>query len=240
VTALSVEGLSHRFGGREALQNVSFAVEPGQFSVLLGPNGAGKTTLISLVTGLYAARQGDIRVLGHSVRRDPLKALARLGVVFQAPTLDLDLTVNENLLYHAALHGLSRREASALARDELDRLGVADRLGDKVRALSGGLRRRVEIARALLHRPELLIVDEATVGLDHAARRALLTHVRALCRERRLSVLWTTHLLDEIEPGDALVVLNQGKVCWDGSARDLPGREESLSDAFLKLTGQAA
>jgi len=240
VTALVVENLSHAFGKRRALDNVGFSVEPGTFAVLLGPNGAGKTTLISLATGLYAARQGEIRILGHRMRTEPLKALARLGVVFQAPTLDLDLTVSENLFYFAALHGLSRQEAKERSIVELDRLDLADRMNDRVRNLSGGLRRRVEIARALLHRPHLLIVDEATAGLDVTTRRALLQHVRSLCRGQGLSVLWATHMLDEIEPGDPLIVLHQGSVCWQGQASDLSRTASGLPDAFLKLTGQAA
>jgi len=240
VSALVIENLSHDFGRRRALNDVSFSVEAGSFTVLLGPNGAGKTTLISLVTGLYAARTGEIRILGHRMRSEPLRALAKLGVVFQAPTLDLDLTVSENLLYFGALQGLARNVAKERTHDELARLGVADRRNDKVRSLSGGLRRRVEIARALIHRPHLLIVDEATVGLDVPARRSLLQHVRALCREEALSVLWATHLLDEIEPGDPLVVLHEGSLCWKGSAKDLSHMAESLPDAFLRLTGQAA
>jgi ABC-2 type transport system ATP-binding protein len=240
VSALVVDGLCHDFGDRRALKEVGFTVEAGTFTILLGPNGAGKTTLISLVTGLYAARRGDIAVLGHDLRHEPLRALAKLGVVFQAPTLDLDLTVGENLLYFGALHGLSRHDARERGLVELARLGVLDRLDDKVRALSGGLRRSVEIARSLLHQPQLLIVDEATVGLDPATRRLLLQHVRTLCREQNLSVLWATHLLDEVDAGDPLVVLHEGAVCWRGLADELSRTAESLPDAFLKLTGKAA
>ena len=238
MTALAVEGLSHAFGRREALREVSFAVEPGAFTVLLGLNGAGKTTLVSLVTGLYHARSGDIRVFGRSLRREPLAALSRMGVVFQAPSLDLDLTVAENLRYHAALHGLSPADAKTRAEEELGRLGVLDRAGDKARALSGGLRRRVEIARALLHRPQLLLCDEATVGLDAAMRRDMLAHVRALCRERGLSVVWATHLIDEVEDADATIVMHRGAVLWSGAAGELaryPGAA-TISEAFLAMT----
>ncbi|MGO4573288.1 ATP-binding cassette domain-containing protein [Microvirga sp. 2TAF3] len=201
MTALVIENLSHGFGTRQVLSHADLVVEPGSFAVLLGPNGAGKTTLVSLVTGLYNAHQGDIRIFGHSIRRNPLPALAELGVVFQMPTLDLDMSVEQNMLYHGSLHGLSRREAKERADEELERLGVRNRRADKVRALSGGLRRRVEIARALLHRPKFLIVDEATAGLDVSSRQLLLNHVRSLCREG-LSVLWATHMLDEVAPSD--------------------------------------
>ncbi|MEZ0171294.1 ABC transporter ATP-binding protein [Microvirga sp. TS319] len=240
MTALVLDDLSHHFGKRRALSEVGFCVEPGMFCVLLGPNGAGKTTLISLVTGLYAARHGDISVLGYRLRTEPLKALAQLGVVFQASTLDLDLSVSENLLYFGSLHGLSRRDAKERSAVELERLGIAERIDEKVRNLSGGLRRRVEIARALIHRPRVLIVDEATIGLDVPTRRALLQHVRVLCRDQGLSVLWATHMLDEVEPGDRLVVLHQGRVCWQGQAQDLSLTASDLSEAFVRLTGQAA
>ena len=238
MTALAIEGLSHGFGARQVLSGVSLSVEQGSFTVLLGPNGAGKTTLISLATGLYSARQGDVRIFGHSIRHDPMPALASLGVVFQMPTLDLDLTVEQNLAYHAALHGLPRREAAARAGVELEHLGMSDRRSDKVRSLSGGMRRRVEIARALLHRPKFLIVDEATAGLDIAGRQWLLKHVRSLCRHG-LSVLWTTHLLDEVELGDRLVVLHRGTVRWAGEAMGLAS-DTSLEAAFLQLTSSAA
>jgi ABC-2 type transport system ATP-binding protein len=236
MNALVVENLSHGFGERKALSDVSLSVEQGSFTVLLGPNGAGKTTLVSLVTGLYNAQQGDIRIFGHSVCRDPMLALASLGVVFQMPTLDLDLTIDENLAYHASLHGLSRHDARKRAGTELARLDVEDRTFDKVRSLSGGQRRRVEIARALLHRPRFLIVDEATAGLDVAGRQLLLNHVRSLCAEG-LSVLWATHM--EIEPADQLVVLHQGAIRWKGEARGLVSND-TLETAFLQLTSSKA
>jgi ABC-2 type transport system ATP-binding protein len=181
-------------------------------------------------------------VFGRSIRDEPLAALAHIGVVFQLPTVDLDLTVHENLRYHAALHGLSRREAEARGAADLSRFGVVDRLDDRVRALSGGLRRRVEIARALLHDPRLLLLDEPTVGLDLATRRAILSHVRALCRERGIAALWATHLMDEVEDDDPLVLLHDGKVLRSGFARDLKvtGETMSIADAFLALTDAAA
>jgi ABC-2 type transport system ATP-binding protein len=234
MTALVIQDLSHGFGARQALSDVSLSVEPGSFTVLLGPNGAGKTTLVSLVTGLYNARQGDIRIFGHSIRRHPLPALASLGVVFQMPTLDLDLTVEQNLAYHASLHGLSRREAQERASAELERLGALDRRANTVRSLPGGLRKRVEIARALVHRQKFLILDEATAGLDVTGRQLLLNHVRSLCREG-LSVLWATHMLDEVEPADQLIVLHRGSVRWKGEARGLAA-DRTLETAFLQLT----
>jgi ABC-2 type transport system ATP-binding protein len=239
VKALAVEGLSHDFGSRPALKNVSFSVAPSEFAVLLGRNGAGKTTLMSLATRLYHARGGEISVFGHSLRSDPLQALARIGIVFQRPTLDLDLTVQENLRYHAALHGLSGRQTAERSARELERVGLGDRAGDKVRALSGGLRRRVELARALIHEPSLLLLDEPTVGLDLASRQAILKHTRTLCRERGLAVLWATHLMDEIEDDDSIILLHEGSVLQTGRAAEVLAGG-SMAEAFMRLTDQAA
>ena len=242
MNALLVDGLGHAFGARAALKNVSLAVAPGEFAVLLGLNGVGKTTLVSLVTRLYQARRGDIRVFGHALRSEPSRALATIGIVFQQPTLDLDLTVTENLRYHAALHGLSPGEGRARSEAELARLGVHDRAHDRVRVLSGGLRRRVEIARALIHRPRLLLLDEPTVGLDLAARQAILAHVRDLCRERGLAVLWATHLMDEVEARDRVILLHHGSVLRAGRAEHVlvETGAASMADAFMRLTREAA
>jgi ABC-2 type transport system ATP-binding protein len=216
--ALDVAGLSHSYGPREALRDVSFSIAPSDFTVLLGLNGAGKSTLFSLITRLYAHRSGAIKVFGAAVEHDPTSALARMGVVFQQPTLDLDLTVEQNLRYHAALHGISRRASETRIAAELGRVDLAERRRDKVRALSGGQRRRVEIARALLHDPRLLLLDEPTAGLDVAGRQFLLEHVRGLCRTRGLAVLWATHLIDDVDDDSRVIVLHRGRVLADGLA----------------------
>src|SRR5919202_2922568 len=239
VPALRVEGVSHAFGARRALEDVGLTVPAGSFTALLGLNGAGKTTLFSLVTRLYGNRTGSIRVLGADVRRAPAAALARLGVVFQAPTLDLDLTVRQNLLYHAALHGIGPGEARRRAGTLLARIGLETRARDKVRQLSGGQMRRLEIARALLHRPALLLLDEPTVGLDVEARQSLIAEVRRLVAESRLGVLWATHLIDEVEPGDRVVVLHRGRVLAEGDCSELLRRTGAadLGTAFRRLVG---
>jgi ABC-2 type transport system ATP-binding protein len=224
---LVISGLSHGFAKRQVLHDINLSVEPGSLTILSGPNGAGKTTLISLACGLHSARQGEIAIFGHSIRREPQKALANLGVVFQLPTLDLDLTVRQNLEYHAALHGIARFETRGRAEAELDRLGLGERIDEKVRALSGGLRRRVETARALVHRPRLLLMDEATAGMDAEARRLLLRHVRSLCAEDGVGVLWATHMPDEAREGDELVVLEGGRIVWSGRAGQWPGDQGS-------------
>jgi ABC-2 type transport system ATP-binding protein len=240
--ALLVCGISHRFGPKLALENVSLAVPRGVFVVLLGPNGAGKSTLFALVTRLYDSVSGEIRILGHDVRRHPTAALRHLGVVFQSRSLDTDLSLLQNLTYHASLHGIGRRAGRELAMQALERVGLTERANDKARALSGGQARRVEIARALLHDPAVLLLDEATVGLDVASRESVLTIVRGLVRERAVGVLWATHLVDEVGGGDSVVLLHQGRVLFSGSVPELlvAGRADSVRKAFMKLTGSMA
>jgi ABC-2 type transport system ATP-binding protein len=239
VAALAVRGVSHAYGSRQALQDVSLTVAQAHFTALLGLNGAGKTTLFSLITRLYDTRHGSIDVLGHRVSREPSEALRLLGVVFQARTLDLDLSVMENLLYHAALHGIGSREARRRALAALQEIDLADRARDAVRKLSGGQMRRVEIARALLHRPSVLVLDEPTVGLDVASRSAILGHVRTLVRERGVAVLWATHLLDEVADDDAVVVLHRGRVLAAGDVADVVASTggADMRGAFVALTG---
>ena len=236
--SICVQGVSFAYGDRTALDQVDFSCQQGCLNALLGPNGAGKSTLVALLSRLYALQQGDILLDGLSIRQYPRAALRQLGVVFQQSTLDLDLSVRQNLAYHAALHGLSRREAAQRIDAELARQQLGERQHERVRALNGGHRRRVEIARALLHQPRILLLDEASVGLDQASRRALNQHVRALCDEQQLTVIWTTHLLDEILPSDPVVMLNRGRVVAQGQADALSNgaTQESLSDAFERLS----
>ena len=238
--ALSVRDVSHRFGAREALKGVSLEAPRGAFVALLGPNGAGKTTLFSVVTRLYHNSSGAIAIFGHDLRREPSRALAELGVVFQSRTLDSDLSLRQNLLYHAALHGIPRGRAHERVAALLDRVGLADRANDKVRTLSGGQARRVEIARALVHSPRLLLLDEPSVGLDPASRAAVRTIVRSLVAEDGLSVLWATHLFDEVLPDDHVVVLHRGEVAAAGAAREIAGGADTLEARFRTLTEASA
>ena len=239
--ALSIGGVSHSYGTRRALIDVSFAVAPASFTALLGLNGAGKSTLFSLITRLFGIQAGRIGIFGHDISLAPGEALRLLGVVFQPRTLDLDLSVTQNLLYHAALHGIAKREARLRSDEVLTRIGLADRAGSKVRDLSGGQMRRLEIARALLHRPRLLLLDEATVGLDVKARADILGHVRQLVTEQGIGVLWATHLFDEIMPGDDLVVLHQGRVLAHGPVENIiaDAGARDINSAFMRLTGAA-
>src|SRR6266849_6152396 len=239
--ALAIEGVSHSYGTRQALDNVSFAVAPGSFTALLGLNGAGKSTLFSIITRLFGMQAGHIRIFSHDIGREPGEALRRMGVVFQPRTLDLDLSVTQNLLYHAALQGIDRREARMRSAEVLSRMGLADRPGSKVRDLSGGQMRRLEIARALLHRPRLLLLDEATVGLDVKARAEILGHVRGLVIEQGIGVLWATHMFDEIIASDDLVVLHQGQVLARGQVAHIIADTGApdINSAFTRLTETA-
>ncbi|MCY1280981.1 putative ABC transporter ATP-binding protein YadG [compost metagenome] len=237
MSALELAGVGFAYGPRRALEQVDFRLAPGSFTALLGPNGAGKSTLIALLTRLFDLQQGEVSVCGHCLRREPRAALARLGVVFQQSTLDLDLSVEQNLRYHAALHGLPGRLATQRIERELERQQLGPRRRDKVRLLNGGHRRRVEIARALLHEPRLLLLDEASSGLDPASRDGLNRHVRQLCRDQGMAVLWTTHLLDEVRAEDRLLLLHQGRLIANDSAASLGAREEGgLAGAFERLT----
>jgi ABC-2 type transport system ATP-binding protein len=238
VQALSIEGVSHAYGARQALEDVSFAVAPATFAVLLGLNGAGKSTLFALITRLYAIRRGRIRIFEQDVARMPGEALRILGVVFQARTLDLDLSVMQNLMYHAALHGIGRHEARERADKLLAQIELSDRARDKVRNLSGGQMRRVEIARALLHQPRLMVLDEPTVGLDIKSRADLLSHVRRLVAEEGIGVLWATHLIDEVAQDDQVVVLHQGRVLADGPVAQVMEAcgVHDMREAFSTLT----
>lgn len=236
---LEVLDLGFSYGAKAALEGVSLSVQPGEFKVLLGPNGAGKTTLFSLITRLYDSPTGAIRVGGIDLRRRPGPALARMGVVFQQPTLDPDLTVRQNLVYHAALHGMARQRALERIETELIRLDIGDRMGERVRRLSGGHRRRVEIARALLHEPDLLLLDEPTVGLDVPTRREIVRYVHRISGENAVAVLWATHLIDEIFEGDSVIVLHEGRVRADGPRSDVVAQAgaRDVGEAFDTLTG---
>lgn len=236
MTALGVDNLSYAYGAKRALKDVRFTLPQGRFCALLGPNGAGKSTLFALLTRLIVARDGDITIAGVNLKSAPRDALARMGVVFQQPTLDLDMSVMANMRYFAALQGMSKRDAQPKIEAALERLSMAERSGEKVRALNGGHRRRMEIARALIHDPAVLLLDEATVGLDAAAREAIVSHVHDLA-DSGLTVLWATHLVDEIHDSDEVIVLHQGQVLAQGIASEIG--QGDLKQTFLTMTGHA-
>lgn len=235
-TLLHAENLHKSYAKIPALQGVSLRLQAGEMVALLGPNGAGKSTLLQLLTGLFSPDQGRIEVLGHDMRLDASRALAGLGVVFQQSALDLDLSVCANLLFHTDLHGLPRALARKRIAEGLAVMGLTEQIDAVARSLSGGTRRKVELVRALLHQPRVLLMDEATVGLDPASRQQLLTTVRSLTVQRQVAVLWATHLVEEIKVADRLLLLHRGTVRFDGSIDTFMAQAEGddLHEEVLK------
>ena len=238
---LQAQGLRKSYGPRVALQSVSLQLQAGEMVALLGPNGAGKSTLVQLLSGLFVPDQGSIQILGHDMRTQAPRALAGLGVVFQQSALDADLSVQANLLFHTDLHGIPRRVALQRIAEGLQQHGLQAERHAPVKALSGGNRRKVELVRALLHEPAFLLMDEATVGLDPASRKALVDSVYALTRSGAVAALWATHLVDEVEQADRVIVLNKGLVLFEGTPAGLSERcgGIGMERAFLQLCAQA-
>ena len=236
--ALQASQIVKRYGAQAALDGVSFELHPGQFTVLLGSNGAGKSTLFQVLAGLFGADSGEVTVGGVLLRRSPAAALRQIGVVFQQSSLDLDLSVQRNLQFHCALHGLSQALARQRIAQAAGQLGITAELERMARELSGGTRRKVELARALLHRPALLLMDEPTVGLDPKSRHDLLQTVQGDVRARGTAVLWATHLVAEAEAADRVLLLHRGRLLADAPPAELTGTlgGASLEQAFLRAT----
>jgi ABC-2 type transport system ATP-binding protein len=218
------ENLSHQYGSRLALSNVNFEVKAGEIFGLLGPNGGGKSTLFRILSTMMVPTGGRAEVAGHDVARDPAAVRRGIGVVFQTQSLDKALTVAENLRSQGHLHGLSGPKLRDRMQQVMDRLGLTDRRNDIVETLSGGLKRRVEIAKGLLHRPVVLLMDEASTGLDPGARRELWQYVEELRSREGVTILLTTHLLDEADRCDRLALLHQGRVVAEGTPAHLRSR----------------
>lgn len=237
MTVLQINRLSHRYGARTVLDHVNLDIAAGQRCLLLGANGAGKSTLFGLLSRLLAVQQGSICLFGQPLRP---AALARVGIVFQQSTLDPDLTVLQNLRYYGRLHGLCGQPLQQRIDEELARQEVADCASRRVRELNGGHRRRVEIARALLHRPALLLLDEPTVGLDLPSRQALIRHLRTLADEQGLALLWATHLVDEIDAAhDHVALLHRGRLLANGPLAPLlaASGQHDIGQWFAHTTG---
>ena len=235
---LNVKDLSKSYGKIKALDNISFNIKEAEYVSLLGPNGAGKTTLFQILTGLFVSDEGNVEIINFDMRNNAIKALAHIGVVFQQITLDMDLSIIENLRFHSNLHGINNKDFMNRAKSELEQVNLGDRINDKVRSLSGGQKRRVELARSLIHNPKLLLLDEPTVGLDPQSRRDLLEYVLKLKNERKMSVLWATHLVDEAEKSDKVIILNKEKIIQ----KNVPDKiisdtnTKTLHDAFVSQT----
>jgi ABC-2 type transport system ATP-binding protein len=221
---IQVQNLTHRYGDRIALSNISFEVKKGEVFGLLGPNGGGKSTLFRILSTMMVPTGGRAVIAGHDVERDPAAVRRHVGVVFQTQSLDKALTVEENLRAQGHLHGLSGGSLRDRMQGAMERLGLLDRRKDLVETLSGGLRRRVEIAKALLHKPQVLLMDEASTGLDPAARRDLSRHVERLRETEGVTILLTTHILEEADRCDRLVLLHQGNIVAQGAPSELRSR----------------
>jgi ABC-2 type transport system ATP-binding protein len=221
---IRVQNLTHRYGDRVALSNVAFEVQKGEIFGLLGPNGGGKSSLFRILSTMMVPTGGRAEIAGFDVARDPAAVRRTVGVVFQTQSLDKALTVEENLRAQGHLHGLSGATLRDRMANAMQRLGLQDRRQDLVDTLSGGLRRRVEIAKALLHKPQVLLMDEASTGLDPAARRDLSNHIESLRVHEGVTILLTTHVLPEADRCDRLVLLHEGKIVAQGSPAELRSR----------------
>ena len=232
--SLEAVDLTRRYGERVALDRLSFRVARGEVLGLLGPNGAGKTTTFSLLAGLLAADSGKMILDGTEIEPGARSLRARMGVVFQHPSVDPKLTARENLMMGAELYGMRGREARERCAWGLDLVGLTDRAGDTVDKFSGGMRRRLELARVLLHRPEVLLLDEPTQGLDVAATRRIWAQLLELRKRERLTILLTTHSPEEAEHCDRILVLDKGRTIADGSPDELRAR---VGGDMVMLTG---
>ena len=238
-TVLALAEVDKSYGALRALDGISFTMGAGEIVGLLGPNGAGKSTLFQIASGLFAPDAGSVTVFGRDYRSASSDILRRLGVVFQARSVDLDMTTRANLRFHGQLFGLSGK-LLAQRIDQVARfLDIADLLDRLVRTLSGGNQRRVEIARALLNEPQLLLMDEPSVGLDTTARRALVDHVRRIRDAQGTAILWATHLVDEVEGADRIVLIDKGRVTHQGTPAEIiaAAGTATLSEAYVALTG---
>jgi ABC-2 type transport system ATP-binding protein len=216
-----VRDIVHRYGERAALNGVTFEVRPAELFGLLGPNGSGKTTLFRILSTLMVPVAGRALILGHNAAEDPSQLRREIGVVFQAQSIDLKLTAAENLMHQGHLYGLHGASLKKRIAEILGRVGLADRAKEKAETFSGGMQRRLELAKGLLHGPKVLLLDEPTTGLDPGARRDLWQYLRILRDEERVTVLVTTHLMEEAERCDRLVILNEGRVVALGTPTDL-------------------
>jgi len=233
---LDFKNIKYSYGKKEVLNNISFSIKEGSFHVLLGLNGAGKSTIFSLITRLLNLQNGEIIINNHPIK-DYSKALKDIGIVFQEPTLDLDLTVKQNLYYYGSLKGLGFKQTLDSIEEEIKKLELEDILDTQVRRLNGGHRRRVEILRALINNPKLLLLDEATVGLDLKARFDILNYVKELVKTKKISVLWITHLFDEVSKSDDISVIKSGEIVESGIVEEIieKHKQKDLVETFNYL-----
>src|SRR5258708_9888130 len=218
---IEVENLTHRYGAKVALMGLTFSVGRGEIFGFLGPNGGGKTTTFKILSTLFSSKPGEVKMFGMDLAKDKIAIRRKMGVVFQLPALDKKLKVRENVEHEGHLYGLSGKELQGRIDRDLDRLGLRDRAKDRVETLSGGLQRRVELAKALLNNPELMILDEPSTGLDPAARKEFWGHLENLRKSQGMTVLVTTHYLEEADRCDRLLILDQGQKVALGNPEEL-------------------
>lgn len=237
INQLEIKNVSYKYDKELVLKNINLNIKEASFLVLLGLNGAGKSTLFALITRLLKLQEGEIFINSHSLSNYK-KALANIGIVFQEPTLDLDLTVKQNLIFYGSLKGISFKETMNSIQDELKTLELEDKLDTKVRSLNGGHRRRVEILRALIDNPKLILLDEATSGLDIKSRYSIIAYVKEIVKKRGISVLWITHLFDEIDENDDVAIIKKGEIITNGIVKDIveENNMDSLTEVFEYLT----
>lgn len=245
---IEIVGLSHSYGGNVVLKNLSLSIKPGEFFGILGPNGAGKSTRINILITLIECGSGNVRIAGIDIDADPMAIRTRLGVVFQDSTLDERLTVRENLYFHSKLYGIPAQEINARVSDILNEIGLGGRAGELVINLSGGMKRRLEIARAFIHRPSILILDEPTTGLDPQSRKVIWERMRQLNHESGTTIVLSTHHIEEAENCNRIAIIDQGEIIAIGSPDEIRAhggsvsitglKQSSLEDAFIALTGE--
>ena len=234
---VEISEVSHNFGQKRVLDQITLSIKKGTFCALLGPNGAGKSTLFSALTRLLIPALGTIKIHGNDIHKSPRPALSNIGVVFQQQTMDLDLTVFQNLRYFGKLQGMSGRDLNQRIDQVLTLLNMAERSHEVVRTLNGGHRRRAEIARSLIHDPKVLLLDEATVGLDPETRKSITDDMHKIAQTKGKTILWATHLCDEVGDDDQLVILHNGKILRNGQAHEI-ANGGNLLNVFLSLTGK--
>ncbi|MET3924545.1 ATP-binding cassette domain-containing protein [Devosia sp. 2618] len=236
---IALEKVSKFYGDQLALDGVNFSIGRGEIVGLLGPNGAGKSTLFQIAAGLFAPDDGSVRVFDMDYRRNSSAILRQLGVVFQARSLDLDMSASANLRFHGQLFGLSGKRLKERIEAVAGFLDIVDLLDQLVRTLSGGNQRRVDIARALLNQPRLLLMDEPSVGLDTTARNALVQHMQRERDERGTAILWATHLVEEVAQADRIILIAKGRVVIEGTPAEVVAAAgvTTLAEAYVSLTG---
>jgi len=235
--SLKIKNVSYKYDKELVLKNINLEIKESSFLVLLGLNGAGKSTLFALITRLLPMQSGEIFINSFSLLNYK-KALKDIGIVFQEPTLDLDLTVKQNLIFYGSLKGLSFKETLESIKDEINTLELEEKLDVKVRTLNGGHRRRVEILRAMINNPKLLLLDEATSGLDIKSRYSIIFYIKEIVKKRGISVLWITHLFDEINEDDEVAIIKKGEIISQGLVKELKeeNKMDSLTEVFETLT----